>query len=135
MITTLDYYITQWEIRRDDYSDVVTLMKKKSFKQILAHLKPILTSLYYYFVNEITSTLTDELDKELRYIDLLNFMIMLSFLASFFIIYVQVVQRVWTLMRNFLCIVFVLPVNLVEKNLVMKHHLKKVTKGSSLYKF
>lgn len=110
-------------------------MKKRSFSQIMVHLKPILTSLYYYFVNEITSTLTSELDKELKYIDLLNFTIAVGFFLCFCAIYINVVQRVRILMRNFLCIVFVVPVYLVERNLVMKHHLKRVTKGYSLYKF
>ena len=100
----------------------------------MTQMQPILTSIYYKFNLDVTNTLMDELQEELEFVELMTYFMYLILALACLLIYFHVVKRVQKLMRDFKTVVFIFPFELIEKNLILKHHLKRVSKGGHLYK-
>ena len=135
IVKTIDFYIEEWKIKRYSWADVEIMYKKKSFRTMLTQLQPILNNIYYVINEEITNHLMVELQEELEFIELMTYSLYCLLALGCLLIYYQVVLRVRKLIRDFKTVIFIFPFELLEKNLVMKHHLKKVSKGAHVYKF
>ena len=134
MIKTLDFYLQEWENKRNSWDEVIKMFRKGSLRGMLTQFQPILTTMYYGLSMEATNTLMKELQEDLEFVELMTYSMFVVIGLGCVLLYYNVVKRIQKLMRNFKTIVFIFPFGLMEKNLIMKHHLKRVSKGGHLYK-
>ena len=101
---------------------------------MLSQAQPILTTAYYNLSTGASNALMKELQQDEEFVELMTYSMFVVICLCCVLIYYSVIMRIQRLMRNFKKIVFVFPLRLIEKNLVMKHHLSKISKGGHLYK-
>lgn len=135
IISSINSQVTRWELERNNFENIKKLMKSSSFRYFLIKFRPTLTTLYYSLTTDVTNYLMKELDEKLELLQLTQYFMIMAIFFSCGVIYFQVVKRTSFLLANFLSIVFLLPVCLLERNLILKHHLKRVNKGGHLWKF
>ena len=92
-----------------------------------------LTPIYYWMTVPSSNLMISELkeDNELinAYSNMIYFLIVVCLFWSFFVIY-KPIDRILT---GFFSILMVIPMKLIEKNVVLLHHLQRVRKGGPLY--
>lgn len=134
VISALDFYIQQWQVNRDNWDEVQRLLRKKSLRDLYIKLQPILTTMYYSLTTDVTNNLMKDLDDDLDFVKLTTYFMFFALFIGTLVIYFNVVKRVRCLLRDFKSVLWIFPVSLMEKNLILKHHFKKVSKGSHIYK-
>ena len=108
-------------------------MAQKRFEFMLSAHGLALTPIYYWMTVPSSNLMISELkeDNELinAYSNMIYFLIVVCLFWSFFVIY-KPIDRILT---GFFSILMVIPMKLIEKNVVLLHHLQRVRKGGPLY--
>lgn len=133
MITSLDMIIDEWQNKRHDWQVAKTLLRQKKFDMLLSRFGDIMSTIYYWATIESSNLMMKELDENALLtkstsILIYSFTVVFSFLAYFLI-----VKKIQEIMSAFLSVLLILPIFLIERNVVLVHHLIKVRKGSALY--
>jgi hypothetical protein len=93
-----------------------------------------MTTYYYSLTTDQTNTLVKELDSDLEFIKLTTYFMMAVLAVSSVVMYYSVVLGVGELVARSTMIMEVISYSLLERNLIIKSHLKNVSKGGHLYK-
>lgn len=131
---TLDSYIEQWELNNDNWDEILKLFQKKSLRMIFTQIQPTLTTMYYSLTTDMTNTLMQELDEDLDFVKLTTYFMFAALGIGTLVVYFNVVKEVKKLLKDFKSVLWIFPVSLLEKNLILKHHFKRVGKGHHIYK-
>lgn len=93
-----------------------------------------MTTYYYSLTTDQTNTLIQELDSDLEFIQLTTYFMITVLVISSIIMYYSVVLRVGELVARVTMVMEVINYSLLERNIIIKSHLKRVSKGGHLYK-
>lgn len=101
---------------------------------MFTQLQPVLTTMYYSLTTDMTNTLMSELSENLDFVKLTTYFMFAALFIGTMVIYFYVVKKVKMLIRDFKSALWIFPVSLLERNLILKHHFKRVGKGHHIYK-
>ena len=134
MIKFADSELMEWERKRYSWDEVRNMFAKRSLRTMLTQYQRIMTTVFFSLSMKATNSLMKELKEDSKYLELMTYSMFVLIALSCILIHFNVVNRIQRLMGDFKTVVFIFPFGLIEKNLIMKHHLKRVSKGGHLYK-
>ena len=133
MIEIFDGYIMEWQMKKNDPLEVIQIIHKKNFKIFMANYQQILTSCYYEILTDFSNTMMTQLKNNLDVSNTYTFVtIFLVFLLSFINFWILVIP-IQKIVMYFESILFIFPVVLIEKNMVMKHRIMKLKDNNNVF--
>jgi hypothetical protein len=133
----LSYFINsmeEWKTVRYSWNATLDFLRKKEISFLYNIYQPMLTTYYYGMISDQANGIVDQLSQDLELAEMARYTMILFLVICTLTMYLCVVRRVAELMNRATMVMEVICYKILEENIVIKCHLKKVNNGAHLYK-
>lgn len=133
MISVTEQLIQEYDQPRMTFDGQKEFFKDKRFETILTKIPDMMTTLYYWMSVESSNTMIKTIDSDADFLVLVFDGLLVSIGLIFLLGRYLVDNKIGVIVRSFDTVLLAMPLKLIENNLELTHHLKRVKKGERLW--
>lgn len=134
MLEVLKQEVLIWKYSRESW-DIVPLLINADILQAYWNLIfPITSTIYYVLTVPLTAELMTQLDKNLAYLGVINNLVIFFLVLIFVAGIITIVVPLQNNLRSFHSLLYIIPFELLDKNILLKQNLVRIRIGELFYK-
>lgn len=126
--------IFKWQTARNSWADIRQLMYMPEMSTFLPQFTAVTTATYYAVTVGLTNTIIFELDHNLSFVDLYSALFELLLFLIFAIMSILLIRPIQRIMERYTSLFYVIPFELLEANMMLRHKLKKIPDNPKFFK-
>jgi len=134
MLEVLKGQVLIWKYNRNTWDIVPQLIKADILQAYWNLIFPITSSIYYILTVPLTSSLMNQLEDNLNFLGIANNVVMSLLVALFVIGFLAAILQLQKSLRLFHSIFFIIPFDILDKNMLIRQSLSKIRNGEFFFK-
>jgi len=134
MLESFRTIIFKWKTARESWDEVKKLMHMPEMMTLLALLSSIMTTTYYTITVGVSNTIILELERNLSFVNLYSSMFEYMQLVIYLATASMLIGQSQRIMERYYSIFYIIPFELLEANMAIRHKLKKIGDIAKFYK-
>jgi len=134
MLQSFKNILFEWESARGSWAEIKQLMKMPEMITFLSAFNFIMTTTYYAITVGLTNTIVFELDNNLAFVDLYSGVLEIVLFLIFVLMLVILIGPIQRIFEKFYALFYIIPFEILEANMTMRHKLKRIGEVDKFFK-